>query len=437
MVTDGRPDHQAILALLVAGGEVCRVARPGKVREALERGECRAVVTLTDPGQLAEELGQASRAADFHRAGRELLCAAAGQVAEGDLIKVFDGIQEHLSRSLDDLLGRRQVSLYVLDGRTGRLERVGEAGPDALAEPTAVFADVEGNGIVGYVGATGRSELCDDLSEDPRYRPLGLVGARSSLTVPVMLAGKVLAVLTLESLRPADFTPADLEGTEVLADYVALSLHALRQVMTARYDAVSDTVRALTAELAGPLREIREEATSLTAAFIGHDEIRQRLGRIIETVDALSASVNRLAGEPTSVGLSIPAAAQPGEAWFTDKRILVADDEELIRTTICDVLSGAGAIVDAVVDGAEAERQIESGRYDLVISDIKMPHRDGYAVFAAAKRRNPDTAVILITGFGYDPNHSIVRANADGLSTVLYKPFKVNQLLEEVRRALV
>jgi len=44
--------------------------------------------------------------------------------------------------------------------------------------------------------------------------------------------------------------------------------------------------------------------------------------------------------------------------------------------------------------------------------------------------------VILITGFGYDPDHSIVRASREGLAGVLFKPFKVDQLLEQIRRAL-
>jgi DNA-binding NtrC family response regulator len=57
-------------------------------------------------------------------------------------------------------------------------------------------------------------------------------------------------------------------------------------------------------------------------------------------------------------------------------------------------------------------------------------------VFAAARAANPDCPVILITGFGYDPDHSIVRASREGLAGVLFKPFKVDQLLEQIRRAL-
>lgn len=80
--------------------------------------------------------------------------------------------------------------------------------------------------------------------------------------------------------------------------------------------------------------------------------------------------------------------------------------------------------------------QIEQREFDLVISDIKMPDKTGYDVFAAARRHSPTLPVILMTGFGYDPNHSIVRASQEGLQAVLFKPFKVVQLLAEIRKAL-
>jgi two-component system, sensor histidine kinase SagS len=66
-----------------------------------------------------------------------------------------------------------------------------------------------------------------------------------------------------------------------------------------------------------------------------------------------------------------------------------------------------------------------------------MPDKSGYDVFAAARKRDLTMPVILMTGFGYDPNHSIVRASQEGLQAVLFKPFKVEQLLAEVRKAIL
>jgi two-component system, sensor histidine kinase SagS len=78
----------------------------------------------------------------------------------------------------------------------------------------------------------------------------------------------------------------------------------------------------------------------------------------------------------------------------------------------------------------------EGRPFDLVISDIKMPDRNGYEVFRAAKAIKADTPVILMTGFGYDPHHSIVRSSQEGLDQFLFKPFKASQLTEAIVKAL-
>ena len=116
--------------------------------------------------------------------------------------------------------------------------------------------------------------------------------------------------------------------------------------------------------------------------------------------------------------------------------ILIADDDPNIRKTIGDVLTRAGSLVHLCKDGHKACEYLEKEPVDLVISDIKMPYRNGYEIFAAAQRARKKMPVILMTGFGYDPNHSIVRASQEGLCCVLYKPFKIEQLIEELRKAL-
>jgi DNA-binding NtrC family response regulator len=65
-----------------------------------------------------------------------------------------------------------------------------------------------------------------------------------------------------------------------------------------------------------------------------------------------------------------------------------------------------------------------------------MPDRNGYEVFRTARNAAPDMGIILMTGFGYDPNHSIVRSSEEGLEACLFKPFRVDQLFEEIHKAL-
>ena len=117
-------------------------------------------------------------------------------------------------------------------------------------------------------------------------------------------------------------------------------------------------------------------------------------------------------------------------------KILVADDEQNIRNTISDVLRKYQVDVTLAPTGAEAILMLEAGEFNLVISDIRMPDKTGYDVFAAVRKKSQTLPVILMTGFGYDPDHCIVRASQEGLQAVLFKPFKVDQLLSEIRKAL-
>ena len=73
----------------------------------------------------------------------------------------------------------------------------------------------------------------------------------------------------------------------------------------------------------------------------------------------------------------------------------------------------------------------------MVVSDIRLPDASGYEDFMKTREVLPDVPVILMTGFGYDPDHTIVRASADGVQGILLKPFRTSQLIDAVRNAVV
>jgi DNA-binding NtrC family response regulator len=170
--------------------------------------------------------------------------------------------------------------------------------------------------------------------------------------------------------------------------------------------------------------------------FIGHDDLRQKLQQIIDNVKGIQKALHQVAQGPNSTVLGVAEVKGEDDPIIAGSRILVADDEPNIRTTISDILRKYRATVTVCENGGDAIREIENGSFNLVVSDIKMPDKTGYDVFAAARKKSQTVPVILMTGFGYDPNHSIVRASQEGLQAVLFKPFKVGQLLAEVRKAL-
>lgn len=126
----------------------------------------------------------------------------------------------------------------------------------------------------------------------------------------------------------------------------------------------------------------------------------------------------------------------PARRVFAGLRAVVADDDENMRRMIRTILERAGCVCVECRDGAEAINAIETTEVDLVVSDVVMPEHDGYDVFAAARRKSGHAAVVLVTGFGYDPSHTLVRATQDGLEDIVYKPFTPHQLLEAARRAV-
>ena len=94
------------------------------------------------------------------------------------------------------------------------------------------------------------------------------------------------------------------------------------------------------------------------------------------------------------------------EIWRDERikgrRILVIDDEPVIRQTIGDLLRRLDSAVDGVADGNEAVQMIEQNDYDLVISDIKMPGKNGYEIFAAAKEASATGGVTMAQQVGGD-----------------------------------
>lgn len=65
-----------------------------------------------------------------------------------------------------------------------------------------------------------------------------------------------------------------------------------------------------------------------------------------------------------------------------------------------------------------------------------MPDMDGYELYGRVKDYDPNIPVIMMTGFGYDPNHVLVRAKVDGLKDVIFKPFDVDKLIALIDKKL-
>lgn len=343
-------------------------------------------------------------------------------------------LEQKILRYMHDLLHFDNFAVLLIDKKTNRLEIVLQHGMCELSRDHDIFASADGNGISGYVAAVGRSYICPDTSTDPRYLT-GLEAARSSLTVPLRLHDKIIGVFDIESDKPAAFNEEDKQFAEILAGHIAIALNILDLLVTERYESTGQLADDVSAEIAGPLSDIVTEVSTLMDEYVGNAKLRRRLDTIREHVADIKDIVKEVAS-PHSGILGRRGASPVDDPLLEGKRILVADDEEIIRETVSGVLRRHGCEVETASDGNEAVTMLGAKSFDLVVADIKMPQKNGYEVFSAAKDAHKDTSVILMTGFGYDPNHSIIRARGAGLNAVLFKPFKVELLISEVHNAL-
>ena len=113
------------------------------------------------------------------------------------------------------------------------------------------------------------------------------------------------------------------------------------------------------------------------------------------------------------------------------RRILLAEDEEAMRTYLSRALEKAGYAVDSVDCGTAALPLLETGEYDLLLSDIVMPEMDGIELAQRCNEMSPETRVMFITGFAAVS----LKASADQpQAKVLSKPFHLRDLVLEVDR---
>lgn len=370
------------------------------------------------------------------RAGRELVRLDAEQISRLNTDERLGLLEQKIIRSIRELMCLDNFAVRVLDRKTNRLELVLSAGMPAEAGNIDMYAEPEGNGISGYVAARGRSYICPDVRKDPRYLS-GISDARSSLTVPLRVHDQVVGIFNVESDKTAAFGEDERQFAEIFARHIALALHILDLLDSERYTTTGKLASDVMAEITRPLNDILTETANLIEDFIGYDELRRRLGQISDNAVRIRESIKqRTTPQRGVVSVGRPAKAREPDPLLSGKTILVVDDEEVMRDTVRDVLASRGCRVLVAEDAPPAVQLINETAFDLVLSDIKMPEGNGYQVFAAAKDANTDCPVILMTGFGYDPNHSIIRARREGLAAVLFKPFKVDQLLSEIRNAL-
>jgi len=117
------------------------------------------------------------------------------------------------------------------------------------------------------------------------------------------------------------------------------------------------------------------------------------------------------------------------------KRVLVVDDEDNIRSILIRTLMAEGYDVTGASSGAEAVAKVEDDTFDVLISDVRMPGMDGLETVRAIKARQPDIIAMMASGVS---EQEIAQAEAIAAGAIAYftKPFTLDDLLKTLEEIL-
>jgi len=393
------------------------------------------VVTVCE---VTDEVLQQQKLSAIHQAGIELADLSPEEVAKMTVEERIELLRANILHCTKDVLHYDVVEIRMLDPKTRYLEPLLAVGMTPDAAQRKLRAEPTGNGVTGFVAYTGKSYLCEDTSGDPLYLE-GAAGARSSLTVPVMLHDRVTGTLNVESPEPRAFNESDLQFLEIFARDVAIALNTLELLAAEKASTAAASVEAIHSAVAMPVDIILNDAVNVMERYIGHQpDVVERLQSILRNARDIKQVIQK-------VGQSMaPAEAQPPSArvelrpTLVGRRVLVVDADESVRSAAHALLERYRCIVETAHNGSEAQFMVRSlsadQHYDAIIADVRLPDMSGYDLLLKLKELMEIVPMALMTGFGYDPGHSIVKARQAGLQAVLFKPFRLDQLLEVVEQ---
>jgi len=369
----------------------------------------------------------------LQRAGRELAALNPQELASMSVEERVELLKSNILRYTRDVLHYDVVDIRLIDRTTGQLVPLVFAGMSEEACNRILFAKGEDNGISGLVAATGKSYLCPDTTTDPFYIQ-GALGAKSSITVPLMDQDTVIGTLNVESPQPNAFTDQDQQFLEIFSRQIADALHTLELLVAEKRRTANQSIDAIRREVALPVDEILLTSTALLDRYIGHDDqMADQLRQILANARQIKQCIEKVGEELASEAAD--DAGEPAHPRLKGLRVLVADADERVRRSAHGLLERFGCVVETARDGREAQVMARINSYDAIVADIRLPDMSGYEIFQRLRQIQPGAALILMSAFGYDPSHSLIKARQEGgLHGVLYKPFRMDQLIDVLEK---
>jgi CheY-like chemotaxis protein/GAF domain-containing protein len=395
------------------------------------------IVTVRD---VTAEMIQQQKLAAIHQAGIELADLMPDDVSNLDYLERVSLLKENIVHCMQDVLHLDVIEIRMLDFQTRELMPLLAVGMEPTAAQRRLFAEEKDNGVTGYVAATGKSYICSNAEKDPLYLE-GAKGARSSLTVPLVLHEATVGTLNVESPEHEAFSDSDLQFLEIFARNVAAALNTLELLNAEKAVACAASVEAIHSAVAMPVDDILNDAVNVMERGMNMDpDIVLRLQRILrnardikQVIQKVGQKMAPLEAQPVSV------AGEPRPA-LAGRRLLVVDADESVRLAAHELLDRYQCIVETAHDGAEALLMVRTlgadAQYDVIISALQLPDMSAHELLVKLREVTDYVPLVLMTGFGYDRDHTRVKCSREGVTHTLYKPFLLDQLVNAIEQTV-
>lgn len=357
-------------------------------------------------------------------------------------------LRENIQHTTQDILNYNVIEVRLLDHHDQRLVPLLSIGLDDTARNRDLHASPEGNGVTGYVAATGVSYLCDDACEDRRYLQ-GFEGARSSLTVPLKIQDQVIGTFNVESPHRNAFTHRDLSFVEIFSRSIAAALNTLDLLNAQKSNTAQESFEAIHRAVALPIDDILSTIGLLTqrvresCGSASAQELGDRIQPFIKTLNGKAREVRRIIHETGEMMAPVPAALdEPAASTLRGHRVLVVDEEADTRNESHEMLKSYGVDVDTSVCGETAICMIKSAgpseTYDAILCAVHLADMEAFEFYARLRTLVDDPPMILMRGYGYDPHHNLQECVKLGMpqSNLIAKPLLEAQTVSVLERVL-
>ena len=430
---------------------------------------CRYVVTLND---VTERTVREEKWMRLREAGRELADLSKKDILLRSPKERTSILQARIAKYVQEILKYAFVEIRVKSEKSPLLlEPLFAFGIPEEARLRTLYVSQDGNGITGWVAYHGKGYKMDDANEDPFFIE-GSVGARSSMTVPLLCRGEVIGTFNVESQQPNAFDDTDMQMLETFADDVAQAIHTLELLSVEQKEAAYRSIERVFSDANHPLNQILNETANFPLEELRHDLRSINLDVIETTITNVrdyarqiqSAFQGQIAALTHDLAPELSSTDCNNYPMLRNRRVLMVDGDGSVGKELSRLLFYYGCTVESSISGFGALKMLETTHYDVFLSDIKLPDMSAFTFFKRVRciycKRSqnrpldalceppeedphcPQAAVafvpfIFMRSFGYDNGHVTTRAAQAGVTKVVFKPFILTQLLDSLKMVIL